>query len=47
LYVEAGRCERSMFHAVHRMQKQLRNASLKPSADVSSLITVVQVMHAA
>jgi len=42
-YSEAEQCERSMFHAVYRMHKELRDASVKPTADVSCLLSTVEV----
>ena len=42
-YAETEQCERSMFHDVYRMHKELRDASLKPTADVSCLRTTVEV----
>ena len=42
-YAEAQQCERSMFHAVYRMHKELRDASRKPTADVSCLVATVEV----
>jgi len=42
-YAEAQQCEYSMFHEVYRMHKELRDASRKPTADVSCLLTTVEV----
>jgi len=42
-YAETQQCERSMFHDVYRMHKELRDASLKPTADVSCLRATVEV----
>ena len=42
-YADAQHCECSMFHAIYRMHKELRDASLKPTADVSCLLAAVQV----
>lgn len=42
-YGDAQQCECTMFHTVYRMHKELRDASVKPTADVSCLMTTVDV----